>query len=86
MNVKLPLIESLPASDAMVDARQAIQAPIPDGLMDTPAAAAYLGLKPLSLVDFRTRRIGPVYCKLIGAVRYLRSDLDAWIQSCRKVA
>ena len=71
-------------ADALTAAQQAAQMPIPDGLMDTPAAAAYLGLKPLTLVDWRTKHQGPVSVKMRGAVRYLRSDLDAYIQSCRK--
>ena len=75
----------LPAPAALVAAQLAIKGAA-DGLMDTKAAAAYLGLKPLTLVDFRTRRVGPVWCKLGGACRYLRSDLDAYIPSCRKGA
>jgi hypothetical protein len=76
----------LPVADALKPAPQAIQAPPADGLMDTASAAAHVALKPLTLVDFRTRGVGPAWYKLGGACRYLRSDLDAWVQSCRKGA
>ena len=77
---------AVPAPASLDAARQAIQAQIPDALLTTSDAAAYVALKPATLIDYRTRHVGPPWLKLGGACRYLRSDLDAWIQSCRKGA
>jgi len=38
-------------------------------------------LAPPTLVCFRVKGFGPPYCKLGGAVRYRRVDLDAWLAS-----
>lgn len=62
----------------------ATQAQVPDVMMTTVQAAAYVNLKPATLIDYRTKHLPPVYAKLGGSVRYLRSDLDAWIQACRQ--
>ena len=71
--------------DALAAALAAAQTPIPDdALMTTPQAAAYLGVRPSTLVDYRQKCLAPVYVKLHGNVRYLKSDLDALIQSCRQ--
>jgi len=81
-------LKPLPVPDARKAARKAAQAPVhvaiglTDGLVDTREAAAHLALKPLTLVDFRTRGVGPIWYKLGGACRYLKSDLDTWVQSC----
>jgi predicted DNA-binding transcriptional regulator AlpA len=53
----------------------------PDGLMDPRTTAAFLGLSVLSLADWRCKGTGPTYIKLGSAVRYRRSDLDAWLDS-----
>jgi predicted DNA-binding transcriptional regulator AlpA len=51
-----------------------------DEIMTPPEAAAYLKLRPSTLAGYRTAGQGPKFCK-IGAVRYRRCDLDAWIAS-----
>jgi excisionase family DNA binding protein len=52
----------------------------PSGLMTTEQAAAYLGIKPNTLVTWRsTNRQKLVYAKVGGQVRYRRQDLDAFI-------
>lgn len=48
-------------------------------LLDTPAAAAYLGLKPATLCNWRTLGKGPVFARLGGAIRYRAADLEAWL-------
>lgn len=57
--------------------------------MDEKAAAQYLGLSVRTLQDWRSRAIGPAYLKLGTArksrILYLRSDLDAYAESCRVV-
>ena len=62
------------------------ETPILEGLMDARTAAAFLGLSILTLSDWRVKGTGPVFVKCGGSVRYLRSDLDAWIMSNRKGA
>lgn len=46
--------------------------------MTEAQAATYLCLSQETLRRWRTERRGPVYQKLGRAVRYQRSDLDAW--------
>lgn len=54
-------------------------------LLNTRAAAAYLGLSPKTIERFRSEGTGPAYVKAgpgrRAAVRYRRADLDAWIES-----
>lgn len=61
-------------------------APILDGgsaLMDTPTAAAYLGVSPHTLDTWRATKRYPIkYLKTGGRVKYRKSDLDAWLESC----
>lgn len=57
-------------------------------LMTTQQATAYLTLGPQTLAQWRYLRRGPRFIKLGERnVRYLRSDLDAWVESqCVDVA
>ncbi len=50
--------------------------------MNIAQAAAYLGVAKSTLYTWRTRRpgFGPRAVKAGGALRYRRSDLDAWIE------
>jgi predicted DNA-binding transcriptional regulator AlpA len=41
-------------------------------------AAAYLGLTPKTLRNWRSLKKGPTYAKLGGRARYRRSWLDEW--------
>ena len=55
-----------------------------DIVYDTEGAARYLGLSPATLATKRCRGGGPTYVKYDeGAVRYLKSDLDAYRRACR---
>jgi excisionase family DNA binding protein len=51
--------------------------------MNIAQAAAYLGIAKSTLYTWRTRRpgFGPRAVKAGGALRYRRSDLDAWIEA-----
>jgi hypothetical protein len=50
-------------------------------LMDEKAAAGYLGkLSPKTLQAWRLRGTGPIFRKIGRTVRYLREDLDHYIQ------
>lgn len=50
-------------------------------LMTTIEAARYVRLGKATLERFRVQGTGPQYCKLGGAVRYRRVDLDAWLEN-----
>ena len=50
-------------------------------ILTTNEAANYCRLGKPTLERFRISGDGPRYCKLGGAVRYRRIDLDAWLES-----
>lgn len=54
--------------------------------MKTAEAAQYISKSSGWLNKSRMTGDGPVYLKIGGAVRYLRSDLDAWLASKRRTA
>jgi len=58
----------------------------PDALLDPRSCAAYLKVSVLTLADWRTKGIGPDYLKLGAAVRYRRSEVDAWLNLYKKPA
>lgn len=49
-------------------------------LMDTEAAAHYIGLKRPTLEAWRRKTQGPPWLKIGGAVRYRVEDLDAFLR------
>lgn len=53
--------------------------------MNTNEAAAYLGISPKTLWDWRNRCQVPLPCYRIGKRRfmYLQSDLDNYLSQCR---
>ena len=51
------------------------------GILNTEAAAQYLALSKQTLERYRVAGAGPRYAKFAGAVRYRRTDLDAWVES-----
>lgn len=54
----------------------------PTTLRTTDEAAAYLKLRPATLVTWRsTNRQRLPYCKLGGQVRYRQADLDKFIEA-----
>lgn len=52
--------------------------------MKNDEAAAYLGKSPSWLHKSRMTGTGPTYLKIGGAVRYLPTDLDAWLAGTRR--
>ena len=50
-------------------------------ILDTPEAASYIRLSKPTLERLRLTGDGPPYAKLGKAVRYRRTDLDAWLAS-----
>ncbi len=55
-------------------------------LLKTKDAAAYLGLEPGTLENWRYKSQGPPVIHLGKNVRYDIQDLDAWIEAQKKVA
>ena len=54
-------------------------------ILDTNAAAKYLGFQPQTLAIWRTTgRYDLPYLKCGRLVRYRRADLDAWLASRRR--
>ena len=52
--------------------------------LNTPQAAAILGLSPRTLETYRVTGGGPPFLTYCNRVRYLRSDLDAWAIAGRR--
>jgi predicted DNA-binding transcriptional regulator AlpA len=52
--------------------------------LKTKQAARYLGLSTQFLEIARHKGDGPPYLKMSKAVRYKRSDLDAWMEGFRQ--
>ena len=52
----------------------------PDGRLDVPNAASYLGLKVKTLAMMRCKGTGPKYIKR-GKIFYYQDDLNEWIQA-----
>ncbi len=50
-------------------------------ILNTVEAAAYVRLAKGTLDRFRLTGRGPRFCKLGGAVRYRKADLDDWMES-----
>ena len=53
-------------------------------LLDTTQLAARLGKKPKTLDNWRSQGIGPPHRKIVGSIRYDESDVDVWLNSCKK--
>lgn len=50
----------------------------------TEQAAIFLGLKPNTLNVWRVQGRGPAYRKIGRNVRYVESDLAAFLESCKQ--
>lgn len=50
-------------------------------LLDTEAAAEYLGVRPQTLANWRYLGRGPRYYRVVSLVKYDRADLDAWLET-----
>ena len=48
-------------------------------IFNTREAAEYVRLAKPTLERFRISGAGPAFCKLGGAVRYRKEDLDQWL-------
>ncbi len=54
-------------------------------LITAREAGAYLGKPAKTLANWRSQRIGPVYYKVHGSIRYSTDDLDAYLAEHRVV-
>lgn len=52
---------------------------MPDPLLTTQDAAAYLHVSPRTLEKWRLQGGGPRYRKLVHRVVYLQRDIDTWV-------
>jgi excisionase family DNA binding protein len=52
----------------------------------TPEAAKYAGCSHRTLEKLRQTGGGPVYLKIGRSVLYRQSDLDAWLEQCRRTS
>lgn len=65
--------------------------PLPESDIATPLlattdAARWVGCSPRTMEKFRQTGGGPVFLKIGRSVLYARSDLEAWLHSCRRVS
>lgn len=51
------------------------------GVMGSAEAAAYIGVKPKTLLNWRSLRKGPVAVKQGRLLAYRQSDLDAYLEA-----
>jgi len=56
-----------------------------DELLDTKAVAQMLRCSDRSLANWRVRGGGPRFAKVGKCCRYLRSDVEAWVESRLRV-
>jgi len=56
----------------------------PDGRLNVPNAANYLGLKEKTLAMMRCQGNGPKFIKR-GRIFYFQDDLDAWLNANGKL-
>lgn len=52
-------------------------------VMREKEAAKYLGLSPLTLKNYRSQGIGPVYSKNGAVISYSKKDLDLYLQKSK---
>ena len=55
-----------------------------EDLFTSEEAEKYLGIAPGTLKQWRHNSRGPDYIKNQGFIRYLQSDLDFWLDSCKQ--
>lgn len=51
----------------------------PDGRMTPSVVANYLGVAVKTLAIWRSRGVGPSFCKLSGRVFYFKAAVDDWV-------
>jgi len=51
----------------------------PDGRMNPASASRYVGVATKTLAIWRSKGLGPTFCKLSGRVFYFKVDVDRWV-------
>ena len=57
---------------------------VKEGLLTSAEAEKYIRVAPGTLRTWRYQGKGPDYLKSGNFVKYLQSDLDFWLDSCRQ--
>jgi molybdenum cofactor biosynthesis enzyme MoaA len=60
--------------------------PIQEQLLKEREAAKILDISHRTLQKLRVTGGGPVFCKIAGAVRYRRADLEAFVAASRRAS
>lgn len=63
----------------LADAQRLIEARGGEALLSTAQVAAVLGRAVATIRDWRTRRVGPRYCRGRGFPMYRWADVEAWL-------
>jgi predicted DNA-binding transcriptional regulator AlpA len=79
-----PLCETMLHSSQIMEVSKLEKQTIVPRLLDTHAAAAYLGLATQTIEIFRLKGNGPRFVKMGRAVRYDRADLDSYIETNKR--
>ena len=66
---------------AFAERGNGVSVSITSEILTTKEAANYVRLGKPTLERFRISGAGPPYCKLGGAVRYRKADLNQWLES-----
>jgi hypothetical protein len=66
-----------------VSSRVAEVAVVQPEYLDTPAAAAFIGVSPITLEIWRSQKKGPAYTNLPRCIRYSVHDLRDWMSRFR---
>jgi len=66
-----------------VTSRVAEVAVVQPEYLDTPAAAAFIGVSPITLEIWRSQKKGPAYTNLPRCIRYSLHDLREWMTRYR---
>lgn len=57
-----------------------------DDLMSPTELSELTNISEKTLAQWRWRGVGPSYLKLGGHVRYRNTDVNAWLEGCRRDA
>ncbi|WP_408921876.1 helix-turn-helix transcriptional regulator [Corynebacterium tuberculostearicum] len=54
---------------------------IENDTLDTAAAAKQIGVAASTLNSWRSRKKGPKYIRIAGRIRYLKTDVQEWLEN-----
>lgn len=53
---------------------------IQNDTLDTAATARQIGVSASTLNSWRSRKKGPKYIRIAGRIRYLKTDVQEWLE------